>query len=797
MRSFRRALIRLLLILTALVTVIGLTLGGFTWWAATHPDRAYALAQRYLFPPDLKITWGSVSFKPRRITWLHWAVDLDIQDLHVVKGTPRLDVPVELVGLSFELSVWRPATRADFARVTVRAPGRILYESSGESESTDEEPRSPFAMAKKYLDYLNVGARYATVNALDIDLHDVEVLKPGGDKIKIVVSLLKPPPERPASTIALRLSAESAAFKVNVTGEADASHLGSTEAPVLKARVDFEGFKVKEGGDLVVNFANEIVNLTFDGEVVYGTGASALRFKPNLLLSITARLADLKLKTSATGLPAPIGKIDPIDAHLEIPVDTERLWSKDASKLTLTAPLPITFVDAQTRQLIEQGCACRLPIQLRTTVEGSLWLDALFSNPRVRRPGADVRVVIDPIKNSLFSLNLAARVEVAREKDQYLVEPTLESDAHLNSYKTLRNLLDKHNVLIPAPFDVLDGSVDVVAHNLVKRDEAGTETGVDVKLALGSEHQKIDLRSNVTLKLSPTLKNLDVLVKVLIDAFQIQLPPLEPLAGLPPMAHDARVIMTPPKPEPPAPKKKPADAFKVQMTFAVKTTTPGSIRLLSELAKPHVPISVNIDRAANGDLNGQVQLEPFQISYLRRTVHVEHLRVLLDERDANTFPVDGRFRIEQTQYKVFVDVSGTVRTPSIRLTSEPYLPRNEIISVLLYDRTSKELVSGDAETAGSFEAAMADRAIGLFGLWAFASTPIRSFSYNPVTKVYSATVQLADGLTAGVGTNWEEAASFEVRKRVSRRWVLTASWSPSEVSTNQVGKLVLQWEKRF
>ena len=152
--------------------------------------------------------------------------------------------------------------------------------------------------------------------------------------------------------------------------------------------------------------------------------------------------------------------------------------------------------------------------------------------------------------------------------------------------------------------------------------------------------------------------------------------------------------------------------------------------------------------------------------------------------------------MDQSAYKIFVDLSGTAEAPIVNLNSEPYLERNDIISVLLFDRTSDQLVSADADTAGSVNAAMADRAIGLFGLWAFATTPIRSFSYNAVTKVYTATVQLADGLTAGIGTNWERAAHLEVRKRVSRRWVLTASWSPTE-NRDQVGKLVLQWEKRF
>ena len=190
------------------------------------------------------------------------------------------------------------------------------------------------------------------------------------------------------------------------------------------------------------------------------------------------------------------------------------------------------------------------------------------------------------------------------------------------------------------------------------------------------------------------------------------------------------------------------------------------------------------------------RLEPFNLVYLRRTVSVERLQMTLTEDENGDFPIGGRLRLDQTAYKIYVDLAGTLDSPIVNLNSEPFLPRADIISVLLFNRVNDQLVSADADTAGSFEAALADRAIGLLGLWAFATTPIRSFSYNAVTKVYTATIELADGLTAGVGTNWERAAHLEVRKRVSRRWVLTASWSPSE-DREQVGKLVLQWEKRF
>ncbi len=236
--------------------------------------------------------------------------------------------------------------------------------------------------------------------------------------------------------------------------------------------------------------------------------------------------------------------------------------------------------------------------------------------------------------------------------------------------------------------------------------------------------------------------------------------------------------------------------FRTEFSFDIKTKDVGAIQLISPLATPYVPLTVSINTMAKGESSGFVRAEPFSVTYLRRTLKVERFQMNLAEDESGDFPINGRFRVDQTNFKIHIDVTGTLDSPQINMTSDPYLPRNEIISVLLYDRTSTQLIGADAETAGNFEAAIADRAIGLFGLWAFASTPIRSFSYNPFTKVYSATVQLSDGVTAGVGTGTERAAHLEVRKRVSKQWVLTASLSPTQ-EREQVGKLVLQWEKRF
>jgi hypothetical protein len=449
------------------------------------------------------------------------------------------------------------------------------------------------------------------------------------------------------------------------------------------------------------------------------------------------------------------------------------------------------FIDKDMRPPIEKSCRCKIPEKLYTEIEGRFYPEFLLNESTERRPIADTNLKIEGLDNKLFTANLAAHVKVDKQSKNWIVNPRFDSQIEVRSFQGLRQFLDAKNIIVPSPIDVLDGTIKVSARGDVDRSEKSIKTPVEIDIELKSRTQKVSIGTTVTLELANDFKSLDVYIQALIRELKIELPPLDPVLGIPALTRDPRLVM---KPE--APAKKDHKGFKTKVYFNVKTESAGAIQLLSKLADPLVPVTLDMNNSAKGESSGFVRFEPFAITYLRRRINVERLQVTLSEEDKGDFPVGGRFRIDQTSYKIFVDVGGTTSSPIVQLNSEPFLPRNDIISVLLYNRTSDQLVSADSETVGSFEAALADRAIGLFGLWAFASTPIRSFSYNAVTHVYTATVDLGGGITASVGTNWERAASLEVRKRVSRRWVLTASWSPTE-SNEQVGKLVLQWEKRF
>lgn len=789
---FKKIVLALLAIVFGLMVIISTLL----WWVVVHPDDAWRFAKQHFLPADLEVSWQEIHFKPEKVSWLHWNIDWSIHDLKIHKGQPRFSAVIDEAALVFSFSVYKPATRADFAKVVLHASQPIIYQGEP-SPAGPPAAQSIYQQMRQMIHYIELGNASFSMRNLDVQLKDLEYITTGEKPDKLVASVDIQKSESATSTavVNFNLGVHSSTIKqAGISGWLDATKLGQAE-DFAQGKILFDGFNAHGETDFSLIFSDEVLRAKLQGPWRYQSGKLKTEFNPQISVTLNPEQAELRLVSAVSGLPPPVVKLDRIDGRVVIPLQEDAAWSSEPAKYNFTSPVKLFFIDEDMRRPFEQSCQCRVPEKLLVGLKGQVWLDQLLDpkSSKIERQISETRLSVEGVKNKLISVDLAATLNVARRQEQWIFKPKLDSEFHILSFQGLRKFLDAQNVLIPAPFDVLDGTIDFVARGEVPFDKNVSHIPMEIKTHLNSSNQVVELSSQIKLDVASTLKNIDIYFKLIIDEFQIQLPPLNPIAGMPKFTRDSRLRMTPKHVKPVAVAKKPK--IKVNLFFEAVTKHPGSIRLLSKYAKPNVPVTVDVKRAPDGILTGSIQLEPFKIQYLRRTVKVEQMRVLLDGKDNADLPVDGRFVVDQTEYRVFIDVSGTLNKPLLRFSSEPYLPKNDIISVLLYDRKSSD--SSDAETAGSFESAIADRAIGLFGLWAFASTPIKSFSYNPVTKVYSATVQLTDDVTAGIGTNWEEAAHLEVRKRVSRQWVLTASWTPSSASYGDAPKLVLQWEKRF
>ena len=199
---------------------------------------------------------------------------------------------------------------------------------------------------------------------------------------------------------------------------------------------------------------------------------------------------------------------------------------------------------------------------------------------------------------------------------------------------------------------------------------------------------------------------------------------------------------------------------------------------------------------AGAKTSGELKLNPFEIEYLNRKAKVENLRYYLDP-GTNNFKYSGRLTVHKTEFVIHIDILDIDGSPKITMLSEPPLADSDIISVLLFNQTTAELTPDETSSVSNTQAAVENRALGLFSIWALSSTPIEAVSYDPGTHVYSARVKLSNGLTATVGTDWENNQQVALRKRLGKNFVLTTSFQNDHEDNTNTTTTLVEWFRRF
>ncbi|MBY0316595.1 MAG: translocation/assembly module TamB [Bdellovibrionales bacterium] len=780
-------------VIASLVSLTLVLLIAFGVWIYVAPLSVMRTAQKLFLPSDLNITWQTAKFDSRRISWSHWNMDIVLSELLIEKKDPEVRILLNPIELKFEFHLFDK--NKIFSFDTLRAIGKEKWVVTlpPTPENQKAPPQSIYQQIHGYLGYLAIAGEKMSVDVIDVQvagLH-LSILEEGQKKVSpwiIGASILKPYTFEQKNLAEFKVEAMKGSLRLRLQSQMDASQMNQS-IPFLKAEVLAQGTSWKVSAPLAMKFEDEVTTITGLANITYEMEKKPILSNPTFNLVLKESGADLDLQTSVKNLPGGLTKLDKVEAKLHIPMENDVAWSEVPTTFKIWSMVDLFFIDKDMRVPMEKACRCKIPESVMATIEGKTWLKELMANGEGKQKILEANAMVDSIKNKLFTADLAAQFSIFRENGRWEYEPRVDSELMVHSYQGLRQYLDAKEVIIPSPLDILEGTIHLKAKNVVSQDEKSFATKIDVVTRLGSDTQKVDVDTEVLLNLDKALKFMNVDVGVLIRRLGLDLPPLDPVFGIPSFSPDKRIIR--------AQKDLPrASSFKVNVQAHVKTPAPGAIQLHSKYVQPHVPITTDFMITDQQKGSGYIKLEPFTIEYLRRKIYSEKLRITINNDEDANFPIDGQFRIEQGGYKVYIVISGGLAAPDIKLKSEPFLPRSDIISVLLFGRPIDKLVGSDAETVGSVDAAIADRAVGLFGLWAFASTPIQSFSYNAVTKVYTATLALGEGLTASVGTNWEKATNLEVRKRLSRRWVLTASWAPTG-DNERTGKLVLQWEKRF
>ncbi len=377
----------------------------------------------------------------------------------------------------------------------------------------------------------------------------------------------------------------------------------------------------------------------------------------------------------------------------------------------------------------------------------------------------------------------------------------------LASFAKLVKSLERTAWSIPAPFAVLDGTVSLHSE-AIENDPKGTKLPFTLKSDLASPEQALKLKARAIVTLAPrSLSPAGISVAVNLDQITLRLPDYDPIAPTPAFRRDPRIVRyedgktAPKKAEKKTP---PGKAPTVVAAHVVKEASlpleisveggPRSLKFLNRLLDPALELEpkLHLD-PMTGLLMGDIHLSTVvDIEYLNRRVKLEAMYFDFDP----TFSFGSIVSMERAGYRISAEVRSYQGKTQIKLSSEPPLSDDEIVSLIIYGMPRNSITSEQTRSVGSAQSAMSSQALGVFSFWAFASTPIESVLYDPATETYSAVVRLPGGIVASIGSNWDNDRQVSLSRSLGKNWAVSTELIKDSEGVDRGGTL-LRWRKSY
>lgn len=392
-----------------------------------------------------------------------------------------------------------------------------------------------------------------------------------------------------------------------------------------------------------------------------------------------------------------------------------------------------------------------------------------------------------------LNANLNSNLLYEPQKPGFYQTSLIEAELNIADIQYIYKILEGFDWQVPTPFNELSGPLKIIINEpIFIENKERLQFPVHIESNLEAHQQRLELSSQNRIDFNPqNLRekwNLHSLI--FLKDFRIELPPFDPFGGIPRLTPDSR-FQSPSQDKPVQ-----ENQFKKALNYHIEVKTQNPIQLFSNLAKPYIPIDLDLLLSNDLNITGQIDLRTFELGYLRRSAVVERLNLKIPTDKDAPMDIDGRVRVDVDIYKVYIDIYGNLEAPQIDLLSDPVLPRNEVISLLIFNRPLQTLDESEEESVGGMSAALADQAIGLFGIWALASTPVQSLSYNPATQTYSASLQVTEGTSLSIGGDWESIQNFQLRRRLAQNWIVSTLVRPTPTERAR-GEFFLEWQRRY
>ena len=380
------------------------------------------------------------------------------------------------------------------------------------------------------------------------------------------------------------------------------------------------------------------------------------------------------------------------------------------------------------------------------------------------------------------------------------VNTHIKTDLSVPKIEIWEALLDRTKISIPSPLNALSGPA------LFRAEAAITDLSQPMT---GSAELSTDLKSNTqrlktlthlnfqTIGPVSKLQGIDFRVSSDLQDIVIDAPPLA--LELPPQVlPDKRFILKDQAKniqDLNTPKETESEKNPFLLTWDVKVKSSKPIRINVNVLKRFVPISVDIHHTHDRGLEGFVSVDYFPVEIFKKKADIQYVKVVFNE--GSDIPgLDGLITYKNPEVDIKILILGNTQNPRIEFESKPELNRQQIVSVILFNKSLDELNEEEISSATNISRAMSDGALGLFSLIFLSSTPIQSVGYDPVSKSYTARLKIDDNTTFSMGSDFDSQRNFAVRRRLGGPWSLRTELRQTTDSSDVVVTLI-EWLKRF
>lgn len=377
----------------------------------------------------------------------------------------------------------------------------------------------------------------------------------------------------------------------------------------------------------------------------------------------------------------------------------------------------------------------------------------------------------------------------------------LNAKARIPEFRAWKEAWEGSPWAVPAPLHTLGGPVELeLSSQEFSKEKAKAVLRLTTKLKDPKQSFMITADANAQMPEPLTARrSLDIDAKIMLNDVRLEAPPLgleEPPQFLP----DKRFVTTKQEAAIVAQEKVAATGMPVRWRLKVETAEP--VRVHTNLLPNPLPIAVNLALAHDSSMSGYFELLPMPLKIFQKEAQIQRVRVSY-QPGSNVGQLDGLLLNRTPEVTISILLLGSTENPRVEFQSDPPLSRQQIVSVLLFNKSLGELSEEEASSTQNMSQALSDGALGLFSLFFLSSTPIQSVGYDPVTQTYSARVSLGSKTTLSVGSNFAgqssetpETREFGLRRRLGGPWAIRTELRQTQDRPDVVMTL-LEWFKRF